>query len=136
MSAKKNYWTLKIIPKEEYVTNPIATRYEIAKLLSCVADYIIQNPGNNHVNVEDLYISTDRISPEDLLAIKSEDVHNRDGQSYIKLTDTESIAKFMINKKIVPFTIIREIGRSDQEKIIYAEEWDVNDLFIEPFSLP
>lgn len=135
MTSKKNYWTLRIIPKDEYVTLPIMTRYERAKLLSCTADFIIKNPGINHVQPEDLYISTDEISPEEQLKIKPEDVYNRNGRSYIKLSDTKKIAKLMINKKMVPFKIIREIGRNDAEKIIEAEEWNANDLFTEPFSL-
>lgn len=135
MASKKNYWTLKIIPKEEYVTLPIMTRYERAKLLASTADFIIKNPGINHVSTEDLYISTDEISPENQLKIKPEDVYNRNGRSYIKLSDTKKIAMLMINKKMVPFKIIREIGRNDAEKIIEAEEWNANDLFTEPFSL-
>lgn len=135
MTSKKNSWTLRIVPKDEYVTLPIMTRYERARLLASVADFIIKNPGINHVQPEDLYISTDEISPEDQIKIKPEDVYNRDGRSYIKLSDTKKIAMLMINKKIVPFTIIRELGRNDAEKIIEAEEWNVNDLFTDPFPL-
>lgn len=135
MAAKKNHWTLRIIPKDEYVTLPIMTRYERARLLACTADYIIKNPGHSHIKTEDLYISTDEISPEDQLDIKPDEVYNKNGQSYIRLTDTKSIAKLMINKKIVPFRILREIGRNEHEKIIHVEEWNANDLFTEPFPL-
>jgi hypothetical protein len=129
-SHKKNYWTIRKIPKDEYVTLPIITAYELAKLIATTADYIIKTRGNIHMDISELYISTDDIPAEEKAEVKPDDIYIQNGRSYIKLKETESIAKLMINKRVAPFKIMREIGRNDQEKIIEVEEWNVNDMII------
>lgn len=130
--SENKYWKLVVIGPDELVTNPIMTLYERAKVLSTAAEYVYTTY-ETHLDTKDMYVSTEDISQDIKDKIVNEDMYELDGKPCVRLSNTLDIAKVMLNKKVAPFKIIREIGRDPGQMKIWVEVWDVNNLQTETF---
>lgn len=130
--SEQKHWKLVKLAKDELVTNPVMTPYERARVLATTAEYLYLTY-ETHLESNDLYVSTDDLTPDMKNKISDGDIYDIDGKPCIALTSNLDIAKVMLNKKVAPLMISREIGRDPKTMTIWVEIWDVNCLQTEPF---
>lgn len=122
-----------IIPDDERITNNIATEYEISNAITRRIPMLI---ANSTVFVDDDFVAVpiDELSQAKQDKISQNDIIKRNGNEYVRLTNSADIARFEINKKRSPLSVMRIISEDYVNKKIYVEIISVNDLVIPPLS--